>query len=802
MKWDSLSWIMASIRRLLDWLASLVGRKTGRAGTRPTAGEQAGRPEARVDESPPVNIPSPATPTEAQRACERGGATAHEPHEKAAKASDQVEPSALGKTIGTSVQDREEAQRDTSSEPEIEPTGESGSSLQAPAQPSIGPSSDKHEKILDETPPAPDRSDLGVPDTNTSAKVESERRRDDGRNRPDEEAEDRERSAVPPEERGGRPRRAPPAEKLREPKRQLPRTLRPEIVCWKSTREREWVVGVEIPDDISQASISVLQADKSLSEDPSRAGCYPLATLNRAVEVHITDTNVARTMESPADDGDWLLFKLSGTDLAQGRNVKQISSGSYLAIIPKTWQRDEEKAGSPPTMPEPVFLDGYLAHFFELTQANPSRIAFRDDQGKEISIGSGGPGFALSGEVIPDASERIGPLFGDQPPRICIANGHWSDVATIVVGQEGSGRQRWRKSFEPKLGQAQQQLPAEVLERKAGWYFLRFYDSTDMLIDSLDFRFVVGLKEISIPTAGPAPSPDGHVAQTVEIVHDGGYRVTEQEQKCPGVKVERDTDKTILTIPPMAECDRTSWLIRPPNSHGREVEFTILIGRIWWALGVEDTKPSQWGDRCVRLTPEDFTATSGSAIWLRFPKPRWANNIFAGFARERARKFPVKVTDSVVSIPLRDFSGAQELDDRAAEHKFKVWLETWQGTHELAIGILPAQEEDACFDLATVPAHRLATVLTKIRRLARGPTRRVIKEVRRKYRRARRSQRGRNADFVKYGLCLIAVLMGEAHKALVGPRLSNYWKRNAKLAHREFPDIAEELEKALPGVER
>jgi hypothetical protein len=566
---------------------------------------------------------------------------------------------------------------------------------------------------------------------------------------------------------------------------------------------REWVVGVEIPDDLGQAgSVFLFQGDDPLSEDSSRAGCWPLAKLNATVKVQIVGGTVNQTIDIPLTDHDWSLFKLSGSRLEQGRKVKQVSSGSYLAIAPNIWHRDYEKAGSPPTTPEPVFLDGYLAHFFKITQTHPSCIAFRDDQGKEIIIASGGPKFRLAGQEIQDASERPGPLFGGSPPEICIENGQWSDVRTIVVGQEGSDRQRWRKSFEPKVGQAQQQLPAEVLQRKAGWYFLRFYDSRDTLIDSLDFRFVAGLKAISIPTASPAPSPDGHVAQTVEVLHDAGYSVTQPAQECPDLTLEPGSEKTILSIPPMAECDRTRWFIHPPHSHGQKVEFTILIERVWWALGGDDAEPSQWKDGCVQLTPEDFTAVSGRAIWLRFPKPRWAGNVSAGFARERARKFPAKVTDTVVSIPLRDFSGAQELDDRAHEHKFKVWLVTGQGTHEVTIGILPVQQDDGCLDLATVPAQRLAMVLTKLRRDAGGPTRRVIKEVRSKYRRPPRSRRGRNADFAKYGLCLIAVLMEEGHEALVGPRLSSYWKRNAKLAHREFPDIAEELEKALSGVER
>jgi hypothetical protein len=787
------------IRRVLHWLACLIGRKKATAQTESARSEGAAQPEATADVIAHVSIPPQPPLTGAKQTCERGGAAAHEFQEKAVEACGEVEAGTLDKTTGTWRQDRAEDQRDTSGQPEIEPSGESGS----PPHPSpplpTHPRSDKRQETLDETPPAPDRSDLVVPDTHTPEKVESERGRDDGPNRPEEEAEDKERSVVPPEERGGRPRRGSADKEQGKPRRRLPTTPRPEIVCWKAGRE--WVVGVELPDGISGSSnILVLQAGAKLAKDGSRAGCWRLSTLNAPVEVRAIDSGDHWTLDIPVA---LLLFKLSGSRLDHGRKVKQASSGLYLAIVPNTWHRDEKKAGSAPTTPEPVFLDGYLAHFFELTAGAPSCVAFRDDQGKPTIIGAGGPQFRLAGQEIQDASEGIGPLFGGLPPRICIENGQWSDVGTIVVGQEGGGRQRWRKGFEPKADQAEQELPHEILERKAGWYFMRFYDLTDTLIDSLDFRFVAGLKEISIPTAGPVPFPNGHVAQTVEVHRDASYTVVQAGQKYPGLKMEQDTDKTIVTIPPTAACDRTRWYIHPANSHRKEVEFTILIERLWWALSSDDKEPSQWEDRPVPLSPEHFGAKSDRAIWLRFPKARWVSVVAAGFRRDGSRNFPVKVTDRAVPIPLREFAGVQELDDGAVEHKFKVWLKIGQITHEVTIAVLPMQEGDGGIDLASIPAHRLATVLTDLRRAARGPARRPIKNVRSKYRRAPRARPERNVEFVKEALCLIAILSERAgREQLFSLRLSENLKRSARLARRKFPDIAQGLEKALSGVNR
>jgi len=790
---DRTSKIVTFVQRVLDWLACLIGRKKATAQPASPGGEGTAQSWPKVDGITYASIPPPSRPIGAEQPREQRDAAGDDSQEKAVEGSGEVDGRAFDKTTGTPEQDGPEHQRDTSSQAEIEPTGDSGSSLPpSPPLPTyVG--SDKHEKTLNEMPSAPGGSDLVAPDTHTPEKVESEQRGDVARKGPEDEAGDREGAGVAPENRGGRPRRLPSNKDQPSRRRKLRTTPRPEIICWK--REREWVVGVEIPYDISQdSSIFVLQGDDSLSEDCSRAACWPLAKLNTAVNVQFVDDSDNEPIEILLGDDDWLLFKLSGNQLDRGRKVKQVSSGSYLAIVPDTWDRDEEKAGSAPTTPEPVFLDGYLAHFFELTERASSCIAFRDDRGTPIVIGSGGAQFRLAGQEIQDASERQGALFGGVPPVVQILNTDWSSVGTIVIGQEGSGQQRWRESFNPKPDQAEQELPQELLKRKAGWYFLRFYDLSDTLIDSLDFRFVAGLKGISIATAGPAPSPDGHVERTVKILHDAGYSVTPSGQECLRLHVECGAETTILTIPPSADCDLTYWLIRPLNGNGQDVRFGILIERIWWALSGLNTEPTPWRDKPLPLAPDNFAAASDMAIWVRFPKPRWVSNVSAGFSRARSRKFPVKVTDSSAAIPLRDFSGTQELDDRAGEHQFKVWLEIGQGTYEVTVAVLRG------FDLASIPSHRLAAILTRLRRATSGPTRQLIKEVRKKYRRAARARPERNVEFVKEGLCLIAILSERTgHEHLSSPRLSDYWTRNARLARREFPDVLRELANRYNG---
>jgi hypothetical protein len=178
-------------------------------------------------------------------------------------------------------------------------------------------------------------------------------------------------------------------------------------------------------------------------------------------------------------------------------------------------------------------------------------------------IASGGPRFQFAGQEVDDASEHFGPLFGGSPPRIHIAVGGWSDVGTIVLGQEGSGKERWQMGSNPKPGQPEQDLPTEIVSRKAGWYFLRFYDSQDELIDSLDFRFIAGLRGITIHQNSPFPPSTEHVPATVEFLHDGDCWVQAASPSSENLTLERSGEKAVLTVPPSAECDRTHWLVGP-----------------------------------------------------------------------------------------------------------------------------------------------------------------------------------------------------------------------------------------------
>jgi len=445
---------------------------------------------------------------------------------------------------------------------------------------------------------------------------------------------------ISPEKRGGRMRGWAEGRTRGQTRKSLLRTPRPEIVCWK--RDREWILAVEIPEVVT--TVSVLQNGMPIREDELEKGCWQLAEDHGEVTFTGEDE---RTDHFGIEVGDesCLVFKLSGLERNRGRRVKNPTKGSFLVIAPTDWERDESESGPAPARPEYVCLEGYRAHFFNLEGGSEQRIALRDSIGRSHMIGSNEVCFQLVGKELSDASEVAGSLFGCLPPRIRINNGNWESVETIVLGEEGRGRGRWRSGFQPDPTLTEQDIAAEIADRGTGWYFVRFYDSQDDFIDSLDFRFCPGLQRIAIPRSDPLPSPEGHRELIVEFQHDSHCRV--HDNALSPAQVERSEGRTILKIPPEQKADRTHWFVGDGRTH---VTVTILAERVWWGLGRVNELPTQWSDSCLFLPRDSFAATSEDAVWIRLPKPRWIDRLLVGFQQSKWREYMPKVEENTVVI--------------------------------------------------------------------------------------------------------------------------------------------------------
>jgi small subunit ribosomal protein S9 len=120
------------------------------------------------------------------------------------------------------------------------------------------------------------------------------------------------------------------------------------------------------------------------------------------------------------------------------------------------------------------------------------------------------------------------------------------------------------------------------------------------------------------------------------------------------------------------------------------VEVTILVERLWWAIGNKDLKPSEWVDRPLPLEREDFAAISKKALWLQLPRCRWVDKVLVGFEQPKARPYNIKVTEEIIAVPLREFGDSKEVGDCTQEYPLKVWIERDGKFMEGVVAIIPA----------------------------------------------------------------------------------------------------------------
>ncbi len=491
-----------------------------------------------------------------------------------------------------------------------------------------------------------------------------------------------------PQDRGGKPREIIDKESkiLAKAIKEKTLSLHPEVVCWKVARK--WFVGIEIQEEYQEhGGIVVTQNGTQIQKDDR--GRWILLHASGVVQVEWAEIGYQYEIKL---DKPYLIFRLAGQRVNRGRRVRYTTFGSYLVVAPDQWLRNEEISGPARLSPEPVCIDGYQAHYFSLERGSNSKISFLTSTGEPVFADTHASRFELTGVQLSDASEDVGPLFAEYPPRIkAIDLNTWRSIQTIVVGQEGFGRKRWRTHFTPKPDEIEQNFPNELNNQQGGWYFVRFYDLEDTLVESMDFRFFNALKGIVIHHHSPLPSNEGHLPVPIEFIHDSGCAIHLAEGSEDYLQVQRTDTKTVATIPSNPVVwDKTRWTINIDDSVHPEV--VILVERIWWAVGDEDVSKVQphWSDKPITAQRLAFSAISKQVLWLRLPKERWIETILIGFERQRYRSYHVEVTNKYVAIPLSDFVGVQELEDKYREHDLNLWIESeGQELQATLIRILP-----------------------------------------------------------------------------------------------------------------
>jgi len=483
--------------------------------------------------------------------------------------------------------------------------------------------------------------------------------------------EGKERQELPPYKRGGRSRDSTKESGTEQSPELKLRSLKPEIICWDEGWR--WIVGLEVPEKFE--SHRVTQNDELLEQDTSNESHYHLKHIEGTVKVAWTEGEQNREIDIPImeEDRKYLIFKMRKNWKGLGRLVRRHMAGYYLIIAPQEWKRDEETSASTPDKLENIQIDGYKAHFFYQGQNGDKAIAFINTKGNRVQVKSGSSRFQLVGKEISDSSEDMGPLFGEKPPCIkTIDEREWGNVGVLVIGEEGSGRNRWRTQFVPQEGAKEQRMPDELTNRRDGWYFVRIYDQNNNLLESMDFRFIAGLKDIQIMNSECLPEPHGYNDIIVQFIHQANCKVEQAgEEIHHALTIRRENDFTIVTIPPKPDYDKTHWILRDGDT---EIKVTILVERVWWCVGKIELAPVDWTDKPTTLSRRDFAATSDKALWVKFPRNRWVSKIEVGFNRTKADIINVEVEKKEIGVPLRDFCTKEEIGNTLVEFAMKIWV--------------------------------------------------------------------------------------------------------------------------------
>ena len=533
--------------------------------------------------------------------------------------------------------------------------------------------------------------------------------------------------------------------KIVQPPVTKPPSPKPEIVCWNEGWN--WVIGIEVPEELK--IISVAQNGKLLEHDDTDEARYRLKHVEGKVKVTWTEGEKDISLAGPGRN--YLIFKMRENWKDPGRLIRYSTAGYYLVIVPQEWGRDEEVTGPASVAPESVQLAGYNAHFFYQEQKSDTVIGFILPNGERIQVESGGARFQLVGGEIDDASEYMGPLFGEQPPLIqTLDEKGWSNVGVIVVGEEGSGRNRWRMQFDPQVGVKEQKLPEEIANRRGGWYFVRIYDNNYNLLESMDFRFMIALKDICIKSSGYLPGPNGYDNVAVQFIHQTDCKVELMDENMQSIKeIHRERYQTTATVPPTADRDKTHWILRDGDA---EIKVTVLVERVWWAFGVIGAAPTDWVDKPITLSREDFAATSDKALFVRLPRPRFVTKIDVGFDRAKSRPYQVEVNKDEITIPLRDFGDSKEIEKRQEESRMMIWVQP-EGVKpdETVVVKIPADQPPSA-PQATVKSRRRPKIGKGFSRneiISAGITMRDVKRLHIPYDRRRKTSHSWNIEKFK-----------------------------------------------------
>ena len=453
----------------------------------------------------------------------------------------------------------------------------------------------------------------------------------------------------------------------------------PELICRRTPSSWQWEVVLSAD---GECSIMEVRHDG----DPLSAvnGEYSLSSLAGSLSIDYEDRE---SDQLSLFDGVPLIFKMPNDWDGDGRKVGSITSGHFIAMVPREWKR----TGSAPVEPEECTDANFTAHFFYVKKG---KLAGDVGEFEDCGLALTTTGFELDGDRVFDDCED-GELFVGAPPSLCPT----SDIVWARVGEEREGG--WKgENFKP----AEQSLE-EVLNGRQGRFFVRVYDDGAML-DSGEFRYLRDLREIRV-------NGELYSANTLLVPLSAGYSPTEvQFVSVDGTDIQLNLDTAeahvtvqsggILIVEPHPDGDHIS---RALQSGAARVDTVIKLPRIWWRIEQDDEEADEWRDMPLAMTRQEFREHSVADAAIRLRLPLRVSSVKVGFDEERDRTYlPQKNGDNTeTEIPLSDFIDYDQIDQRLNEDAL---LNVQCGAEVMALIRVSADLLRNCLEIPDVPRAR------------------------------------------------------------------------------------------------
>jgi len=472
----------------------------------------------------------------------------------------------------------------------------------------------------------------------------------------------------------------------------------PELICQK--KGGCWQLAIKISGRLPDCfNLKITQDDLNLVRDEVNEDYWPLISMNPIfIEWKDGDRSKRKKYELQEDGtAKPLLFKLLSKNDNIGKFVSAPSSGSYFAIVPEDWVREESLSGSEPAKPEHISIKGFRGHFFILQKSFNFIIAFKNSYGELVTIEPKGSRFYLNGNQIIDANEEASLLFGERFPSIVDSIKKWNDIGTIIIEEETDNINKHQWILEPDINSSEIDInkiafqgDLSLSQSTSSSFSISFYDKKYHLIDNLYFRYIQGIKKIAFSDYSSMPLANGHPSIDIKFLHDKSCVIKLCKTEISSDIVKQDEKGTTAIIPPDPAWDLTDWEIQ--DEQGRRVNIELLVERLWWNLGNEEDQliSNDWSSAALELPKEYISSNSHYVIVLQFPRVGWIKNVFIGFDKKRRKEYRVLPSQRSIRIPLRDFCDYREITKFDDHAKLLLWINKYGLEGEVCISTIKA----------------------------------------------------------------------------------------------------------------